>query len=261
LLKKGDSRVLIFENSSEGGKGIITINGCDPALSPLQKYVKVPFPPSASASKSANVGERSQLLSDIPVICSVEEMVTITSCVDEFPCESMAVRVTVFCPRSLQLKLSGATDKVTFPQLSYVPLSISVGSKIAVPEDPSTILKGFVFTTGATLSNTVTWDVQDAELPESSVPIRVTETGEPVSLQSNSVLLRYRNNEEEQLSDEPLLISAGVRVAVPLVLRCKVKFLPVITGGVLSSTVTVALHVALNPSLSVTVRITELTPF
>jgi hypothetical protein len=80
----------------------------------------------------------SHVLRDMLEISTVEEIFIDTFLDDEFPCESVAVKVTVFWPRSLQLKVAGATDKVTLPQLSKVPLSISAGSKIAVPEDPST---------------------------------------------------------------------------------------------------------------------------
>jgi predicted RNA-binding protein with TRAM domain len=38
LLKKGDSSVVVFENCSDGGNGIITIKGFAAEFSPLQKY-------------------------------------------------------------------------------------------------------------------------------------------------------------------------------------------------------------------------------
>ena len=158
------------------------------------------------------------------------------------------------------MKVFGKTERVTEPQLSNDPLSISEGSKVPVPAVSSTRVKVFALTVGETVSRTVTLEVQDAVLPEASVPVRVTGTAVPRSEQLKLVLLKNNNKVPGQLSVDPLFTSAGLIVAEPDWSRKTVIFLQTITGVVLSCTLTIALQVEIIPVLSVTVRVTLLDP-
>lgn len=110
---------------------------------------------------------------------------------------------------------------------------------------------------GAVLSTMVTTAVQLLELPAGSVTVRVTLLA-PRSAQVKLVLLALRLT--EQLSDEASSISAAAIVAAPLASRATVMFLQTAAGAMLSTTVTVAVQLAVLPSTSVAVMVTVLSP-
>src|SRR6185503_11198938 len=96
-------------------------------------------------------------------------------------------------------------------------------------------------TVGASVSWTITVAVQEALLPLLSVTVRVT-VFVPTLLQSKVVLLRLRLA-MPQASALPLLIWAGVMVALPLGSSCTVRFWQRAVGATRSTTVTVAVQV------------------
>jgi len=63
-----------------------------------------------------------------------------------------------------------------------------------------------------------------------------------------------------QLSELPLSICAAVMDAFPVASNCTVMFWHTAVGAMLSTTVTVALHVATLANSSVTVSVTRLAP-
>ena len=100
--------------------------------------------------------------------------------------------------------------------MSKDALSTSDGSRVPVPVTGlRTRVKGLTFTVGLIVSRTVTNELQVAEFNEASFPVKVTETGAPISEQLNTDLLIVRAI-GEQLSAYPLSISAGFKVAFPV---------------------------------------------
>jgi len=51
-----------------------------------------------------------------------------------FPLLSVAVKITVLPPTVVQSNVFGSTDKEVIPQISELPLSISVASIVAFPD-------------------------------------------------------------------------------------------------------------------------------
>jgi len=115
------------------------------------------------------------------------------------------------------LKVLGVTDSVTGPQLSNEPLSTSEGRRVPVPvAGLTTRINGFTFTTGLMVSRIVTRALHVAELEEASLAVSITDTGVIISAQLKMDLLRDKFNTGVQLSDDPLYIAEGVRVALPV---------------------------------------------
>src|SRR6266581_1371595 len=119
-------------------------------------------------------------------------------------------------------------------------------------------MRSWVTTTGLTGSTTVTVAVQMELLPLLSVTVRVTVLT-PTLVQSKLVWLRLRLA-MPQASVLPLLICAGSIVPWPLAFNSTLRFWQRATGGTESTTVTVAVQVALLVLLSVTVRVTRFVP-
>ena len=109
---------------------------------------------------------------------------------------------------------------------------------------------------GGSLSWTVTVAVHWLLLPSMSLTVKVT-VFPPKSLHPK--LLGLTERLAEQLSEEPSSTSFAVIVAV-LPLRLTVVGLQEAVGGSLSSTVTVAVHWLLLPSMSLTVKVTVFPP-
>ncbi|SRX75945.1 hypothetical protein AEQU3_02943 [Aequorivita antarctica] len=115
------------------------------------------------------------------------------------------------------------------------------------------------FATGATLSSTVTTVVQVEPLPFTSVTVSVTVLG-PTLLQLKEVT-SIEVLAIPQASVLPFSIFATVILASPLASSWMVNgAAQLATGAILSSTVTVAVHVAVFPFTSVTKRVTSLSP-
>ena len=146
--------------------------------------------------------------------------VTVALQVDELPFISVTVRTTGLGLEAMceQFKVEGATAKEAMPQASLLPLSMSDGRRRAMPITGSSI--SVIFwqrATGGVLSKTVTVAVQSAELPATSVPVRVT-VFMPVSAQVK-VLGETVSEAMPQSSKEPLSTCAAVMDELPLASR------------------------------------------
>jgi len=95
---------------------------------------------------------------------------------DELPEASIAVRVTLFAPKSEQVNKVFEADR-TNVQLS---LELSFRSAATIVTEPLVARLTVIFlhlATGAKLSTTVTVDVHVGELPDPSVTVSVTDWG------------------------------------------------------------------------------------
>src|SRR5690606_37580132 len=184
--------------------------------------------------------------------------VTMAVAVSVLPLTSVTVRITVLSPTCEQSKSYWLSVMLAIPQESVEPLSISAAVRLALPVASSWMVMFLVTTTGAVTSSTVTIAVAVSVLPLTSVTVRVTVLS-PTSPQSkldlSSVIPAI-----PQVSDEPLSISAAVRLALPVASSWIVMFLVTTTGAMMSSTVTIAVAVSVLPLTSVTVRVTVLAP-
>src|SRR5216683_1455616 len=184
--------------------------------------------------------------------------VTVAVQVELLPLLSVTVRVTVLAPMLVQSKLVWLRLRLAMPQASVLPLLICAGSMVPWPLASNSTLRFWQTATGGTESTTVTVAVQVELLPLLSVTVRVTVLA-PMLVQSKLVWLRLRLA-MPQASVLPLLICAGSMVPWPLASNSTLRFWQTATGGTESTTVTVAVQVELLPLLSVTVRVTVLTP-
>ena len=145
-------------------------------------------------------------------------------------------------------------------------LSLAVGAvqETAALQSPASLawvmLAGMPLRAGASLSSTVTVAVAVAELPDPSKTVRVTVLS-PRSSQSklsgDTVMLAM----PPQVSSEPLSIWAAVMLALPVASSCTVMSWAAAVGSTRSRTVMVAVAVLTLPLLSVTVRVTVLSPW
>ena len=152
------------------------------------------------------------------------------------PLTSVTVSVTVFIPKSSQLKAVVSKVILAIPQASDEPLSISAVVIDALPLASNCTVISCVTTVGATVSCTVTVAVAVLVLPLGSVPVIVTVLV-PISaqLKLNGVAV----NTTLQSSLLPLFKSAGVIVAIPLASNCTVMSCETTVGAILSSIVNV----------------------
>ena len=182
--------------------------------------------------------------------------VTVAVHEEELPAASLTVSVTVFTPRLPQLNVAGVTVLETIAQLSVLPLSTD--APVIVTELPTNATVIFLqMATGGVLSTTVTVAVHEEELPASSVTVNVTVFA-PSLLQSNDDGVTVLET-IVQLSVLPLSICAAVIVAL-FPTNATVIFLHIAAGGVLSTTVTEAVHEEELPAASVTVNVTVFAP-
>ena len=93
------------------------------------------------------------------------------------------------------------------------------------------------------------------EFMDESIAVSVTTGNTPISAHVNS--LGSIDNSILQLSDEPLSTLSTVILAIPMSSRYTVTSTASHTGEIVSSTVTVAMQVAVAPLSSVTVNVTE----
>ena len=184
--------------------------------------------------------------------------VTIAVQVLEFPFTSVTVKVTVLVPTSAQVNILGDATKVSIPQASVLPPSISAPVMVAIPLTSNCTVISWQIAVGATLSSTVTVAVHVLELPFTSVTVKVTVFG-PTSAQVNELGLT-ESDAIPQASVEPPSTSAAVMDALPVASSCTVISWQIAVGATLSSTVTLAVQVAVFPPSSVTVSVTTLTP-
>src|SRR6266571_2359923 len=184
--------------------------------------------------------------------------VTVAVQMELLPLLSVTVRVTVLAPMLVQSKLVWLRLRLAMPQASLLALLIWARSIVPWPLAFNSTLRSWQTATGGIKSTTVTVAVQVALLVLLSVTVRVTRFV-PTLLTSKLVLSRLRLA-MPQASVLPLLIWAGVMVARPFAFNSTVRSRQTATGETESTTVTVAGALWLLPLLSVTVRVTVLTP-
>ena len=100
--------------------------------------------------------------------------VTVAVAVDELPCTSVTVRVTVLLPTDEQSKLVISSAYELISQLSLEPLSISEGWIVAKPAASKETAMSCAIAVGATLSRTITSSVTFELLPYASNIVNVT---------------------------------------------------------------------------------------
>ena len=184
--------------------------------------------------------------------------VTVAVQVELLPLLSVTVKVTLFVPMLVQSKLVWLRLRLAMPQASVLPLLICAGSIVPWPLASNSTLRSWQTASGGTESTTVTVAVQVELLPLLSVTVRVTRFV-PMLLQSKLVWLRLRLA-MPQASVLPLLICAGSIVPWPLAFNSTLRSWQTATGAIKSTTVTVAVQVALLVLLSVTVKVTRFVP-
>src|SRR4030042_413846 len=175
-----------------------------------------------------------------------------------FPLLSVTVRVTVLTPTSEQVNALISMVRFAIPQASLLPLLMSAAAIVTLPVASRYASISWQLAIGDIVSLTVTIELHVLLFPLTSVTVRITTFG-PISAQVKSVISRLRLK-MPQASEEPLFISAGRIVEFPVASHWVVILLHAATGGILSSTVTSAVHMITFPLLSVTVNVTKLTP-
>ena len=100
--------------------------------------------------------------------------VTVEVQVDILPLLSVTVKITVFAPTLEHVNVFGDTVIFFIPQASLEPLSICEAIILALPVASNCTVKFLHIAVGATLSCTVTVEVQVDILPLLSVTVRVT---------------------------------------------------------------------------------------
>ena len=184
--------------------------------------------------------------------------VTVAVQVAVLPLLSVTVKVTPLAPLSAQVKLVSLSARLMIPQASLLLLSIAAAVIVAFPEPSRKTVAFWQLATGGIESFTVTTAEQVSTFPELSVTVKVTEFV-PTFAQAKLVIESMRLS-IPQTSLLPLSMSPVVIVADPEPSKKTVMFWQTATGGVLSSTVTVAVQVLELLLLSVTVKVTELAP-
>jgi hypothetical protein len=139
--------------------------------------------------------------------------------------------------------------------LSEELLLTAVAATVAVPAALKFTVRFLHDAVGGVLSITVTTAVPDALLPFTSVAVKVTVL---------FPLFEHVNDEGDKDSDripqasfEPLFISAGTILTLPLPFNATVIFFVITVGAVISFIVTTALQVLEFPLPSVTVKTTD----
>ena len=120
----------------------------------------------------------------------------------------------VYCPKSAQSKLERSISLVLIAQLSSELSIKSSGVTLNKPLTSKFRVIFWVINVGGIESSKVTTDVAVLLFPFTSTTVKVT-VFSPISAQVKSVWSRA-NVATEQLSVEPLSISAGVITALPL---------------------------------------------
>ncbi len=180
--------------------------------------------------------------------------VTVATQVSACPFPSSTVSVTLFVPMSVHVKAVCDAERLTVPQLSDDPLSMSDGRMETFPVASSCTVMSWHIATGSILSSTVTMATQVSvcPLPSSTVSVMLFV---PMSAHVKAVCDAERLT-VPQLSEDPLSISAGSIEAFPVASSCTVMSWHRATGSILSSTVMIAVHVSVCPKESSTVKFT-----
>src|SRR5258708_4808618 len=171
---------------------------------------------------------------------------------------SVTVKVTVFGPTLAQVKVFGLTLRLLMPQTSLLPPSTSAAASVPLPVPSRTTVAALHLAVGGVLSTTVTVAVQVATFLLLSVTVKVTVFG-PTLAQVKVFGLTLRLL-MPQISLLPPSTSAAASVPLPAPSRTTVAALHLAVGGVLSTTVTVAVQAASLLLLPVTVKVTVFGP-
>jgi len=129
------------------------------------------------------------------------------------PLLSVTVKLTVFVPKSAQVKLVLSRLMLAIPHASVLPSSISVVLMLPRPLASRLRLTFWVLTLGLTVSRTVTVAVAEALLLEPSVAVKVTVLG-PMFAQVKLLISRLKLD-TAQLSLEPLSTIPALMLALP----------------------------------------------
>ena len=148
------------------------------------------------------------------------ETVTVEVHVLTLPLASVTVIVTVFGPTAVQSKDVTSNAVLATPQASDEPPSISPVVIVAIPFTSRATGIPSHIAIGATLSSTVTAELQVDVFPLLSATVSVT-VCEPTDAQSNDVM-SIDTLARPQASDEPASMSASVIVAAPEASNCTV---------------------------------------
>ncbi len=169
---------------------------------------------------------------------------------------SVIVTVTTFGPISEHTKCDLSIVEVEMLQLSEAVSIISFTVISTKPWAFNSTVMSFVVNTGSTLSTTVTFAIEVPEFPDRSVTLSITKFS-PIFEQSKvfgitSILSIL------QLSTDPLFISLGLIVALPVLSRYTMISCDTAVGGVVSTTFTIAVAEEVFPDGSVAVNVTVL---
>ena len=151
------------------------------------------------------------------------------------------------------------------PHSAVLLLPTSAGVILALPPASScTVMFSQTATGGAQQkllgSATVTLAVQASDSPlDWEVTVRVMSYVLPTSSQLNSVMEAEKST-EPQVAEEPASKKEAATVVIPSLVRLTVGLLHTAVGGLLSSTVTVALQLLELPLGSMAVSLTVLAP-
>ena len=182
-------------------------------------------------------------------------MVTTATQLEVLPLVSVTVNVTLFGPILLQLNIAGLEEVPLIPQLSVLPLSISVEKTIAVPDASKGTVMFWQLAVGAILSTTFTVTGTTVLFPLKSVTVNVILLLPMLA----HVKLDWLNVFEAmpQLSVLLISISATEIVAVPDAFKnAFTEVLAETTGSSVSAcTPMVTDSVAVHPSCDVTVTL------
>src|SRR6266511_1858344 len=180
--------------------------------------------------------------------------VTMASHVATLALLSVTVSLTVFGPTLAQVKLFLSMARLLIPQASFLPLFTSAGVMLTLPVASNCTVMFLHRALGNMLSTTVTMASHVATWSLLSVTVSLTVFG-PTLAQVKLVLSMARLL-IPQASLLPLFTSAAVMATLPMASNCTVMFLHRALGNTLSTTVTMASHVATWSLLSVTVSLT-----
>src|SRR5437773_1263704 len=184
--------------------------------------------------------------------------VTMASHVAPLSVLSVTVSLTVFGPTLAQVKVFLSMARLLIPHASLLPLLTSAAVMLALPLASNCTVMFLHSAVGNTLSTTVTMASHVATLSLLSVTVSLTVFGP--TLAQVKVFLSMAMLAMPQASLLPLFTSAAVMLALPLASNCTVMFLHSAVGNTLSTTVTMASHVATLSLLSVTVSLTVFGP-
>jgi hypothetical protein len=200
----------------------------------------------SSTAKSAPASAEGALLNT--VIVKLQE--------DRFPATSVAVHVTVVVPKGNRLPDGGEHTTSGIGSQISVAVAANVTTAPALVMQGTLLLVGQVIT-GGVVSTTVTVKLHEALFPLASVAVQVTVVV-PIRKVLPDAGVQTITGFGSQMS---VAVAWNVATAPAGLVHSRVIFAgQVMTGGVVSTTVTVKLHEELLPLASVAVQVTVVVP-